>query len=208
MEEEAGQTPPPSLQIDEEMQVDEEKLAAFRERFLKASLGDNQWTIVAEHPEPGVRELVWRRKDSEDARGIRALKVVLSRLRYKGGWNFALLPASASHGDDPVDSPMPWMPDQIGILHVMFPAEDARALGSPRTQHFRVSIPEYPGIHEATEEQWTEWLFAVILHIEVHEAAEFFTMSRDNEWQRPFDPHADRQAAATRLASRGLPRML
>jgi hypothetical protein len=143
-----------------------------------------------------------------DIRGMAALKMVLARLRYRNGWRFELLPPDVSHEGEPDDSPMPWHRGQVGILHVMFDAEDSRERGRPRRQNFRVAIPSYPGIDEATEGRWVEWLFGIIVHVEVHEVAEFFEIAGPHGWERPFDPHKDEQRAATSIAGRGLPRTL
>jgi hypothetical protein len=200
MEEQAGQ-PPPRIQLNTDVSIDEAALAKFRERFLN-EYGGGHWKT------PDILDDVRSPTGTPDIRGMAALKMVLARLRYRNGWRFELLPPDVSHEGEPDDSPMPWHRGQVGILHVMFDAEDSRERGRPRRQNFRVAIPSYPGIDEATEGRWIEWLFGIIAHVEVHEVAEFFEIAGPHGWERPFDPHKDEQRAATRIAGRGLPRTL
>lgn len=128
-------------------------------------------------------------------KGMAALRVVLARLRYKDGWRFELTESGELYGTS------------AGSLTVTFPAEDAVNRGLHRDQGMTTSIPLYPDIDEATEEMWAEWLFGVILFIEIHEASEFFNLAGERGRERPFDPHPN-QRLATEIAARGLPRHL
>lgn len=197
----------PRLEIGEPPDLDK-----IRERFREA-MREGHWQVLTDNEVPGMPDPgpsifgtpwfgAWEDGDlGEDLRGIPALRVVLARMRYKEGWKFEL---SLAEEDKLADDRFPWTNGHVGTISVSFPATDA-VTGAQRTQTLNTSIPLYPNVHEATQDQWTEWVFAVILHAEIHEAAEFFSLATKTGWQRPFDPHPD-QRLATEIAGRGLPR--
>ena|SRR5215469_2108059 len=111
------------------------------------------------------------------------IKDLISRISYKQGWRILADEITAF-----------LVPEDYAIrVTVEYLAPDSYDPGTIRKQRFTALLSGMIGMDSASrEERWKLWLFSLLLFLECHEAAEFFTL----DGKRIYDPHASKPDSA------------
>lgn len=108
---------------------------------------------------------------------------LISRISYKQGWRIIADEITAF-----------LVPEDYAIrVTVEYLAPDSYKPADIRRQKFTTLLSGFMmSGHSSREERWKLWLFSLLLFLECHEAAEFFTI----DGVRTYDPHASKPDSA------------